>query len=146
VPKRERRDGCSAHAAFSGVRVMSAGVTPRRLHRTRRFSAGPKPGRISFNAKLDGAATPGQSNLPTLHRQCTFYAESRNDTLDCGSIDTQRTKHGHQTTNQFILRSRIVRAHAMERVCSLRSGGGRKTGSRSRLLHTGHNTAGLAAL
>src|SRR5690349_2184302 len=34
VPKPERRDGCSVRAAFSGARVMSAGVTPSNLATT----------------------------------------------------------------------------------------------------------------
>src|SRR5690349_9214515 len=34
VPKPERRDGCSVRAAFSGARVMSAGVTPSNITMT----------------------------------------------------------------------------------------------------------------
>src|SRR5690349_14759431 len=33
-PKPQRRDGCSVRAAFSGARVMSAGVTPSNITMT----------------------------------------------------------------------------------------------------------------
>src|SRR5690349_12808920 len=60
VPKPERRDGCSVRAAFSGARVMSAGVTPRHNHNVGGSAAGPAPGRAGFSGLLGGV----KANVP----------------------------------------------------------------------------------